>query len=44
MKVFLLALIDFAACHAKNWAVLVSGSDDYSNYRHQSNVFHAFKC
>lgn len=29
-------------CHENNWAVLVAGSKTYSNYRHQSDVFHAY--
>lgn len=28
---------------AENWAVLVAGSNTYSNYRHQSDVFHAYQ-
>ncbi|KAF7240385.1 hypothetical protein EG68_11120 [Paragonimus skrjabini miyazakii] len=27
----------------KNWAVLVAGSDGWSNYRHQSDVCHAYQ-
>ncbi|KER20034.1 hypothetical protein T265_11326 [Opisthorchis viverrini] len=27
---------------SKNWVVLVAGSDDWINYRHQANVFHAY--
>ena len=25
-----------------NWAVLVAGSNGYSNYRHQSDIFHHY--
>jgi len=28
---------------ADNWAVLVAGSKTYENYRHQSDVCHAFQ-
>ena len=28
---------------ADNWAVLVAGSNTYANYRHQSDVFHAYQ-
>ena len=28
--------------HENNWAVLVAGSKSYGNYRHQSDVFHAY--
>lgn len=30
-------------CEAENWAVLVAGSNTYSNYRHQADVFHAYQ-
>ncbi|KAA6390001.1 MAG: putative peptidase c13 family protein [Streblomastix strix] len=29
--------------HAENWAVLVAGSRDIDNYRHQSDVYRAYK-
>ena len=29
--------------YTANWAVLVAGSNTYSNYRHQSDVFHAYQ-
>jgi legumain len=29
--------------HCANWAVLVAGSDGFYNYRHQSDVFHAYQ-
>jgi len=43
MKLILLTLclIGLAACD--NWAVLVAGSNTYANYRHQSDVFHAYQ-
>ena len=28
---------------SENWAVLVAGSNTYANYRHQSDVFHAYQ-
>jgi legumain len=34
-------LIGLVACD--NWAVLVAGSNTYANYRHQSDVFHAYQ-
>lgn len=33
-------LLSYIACD--NYVVLVAGSDSYSNYRHQSDVFHAY--
>lgn len=43
MKLFLAValLISLVACD--KWAVLVAGSNTYSNYRHQADVFHAYK-
>ena len=41
MKFYLLVcLLAFIACD--NYAVLVAGSNTYSNYRHQSDVFHHY--
>ena len=37
----LLTLISMAS--AANWAVLVAGSNSWFNYRHQSDVFHAYQ-
>jgi legumain len=44
MKVIiLLALVlSLVACQ-RQWAVLVAGSNTYSNYRHQADVFHAYQ-
>ena len=36
-----LCLILAASC--ANWAVLVAGSNTWYNYRHQADVFHAYK-
>jgi len=43
-KMLLPALYFASLCLAKetNWAVLVAGSMSYNNYRHQSDVCHAF--
>ena len=35
-----LLLISFISCD--NWAVLVAGSNTYTNYRHQSDIFHHY--
>ena len=43
MKLFALIsllLISFISCD--NWAVLVAGSNTYTNYRHQSDIFHHY--
>ncbi len=43
MKVIiLLALITCLATSAQ-WALLVAGSNTFSNYRHQADVFHAYQ-
>lgn len=39
--VLLLCLFGVAICD--NWAILVAGSNTWSNYRHQSDVFHAYQ-
>jgi legumain len=36
-----LCLILLGSC--ANWAVLVAGSNTWYNYRHQADVFHAYK-
>jgi legumain len=36
----IICLLSIAACD--NWAVLVAGSNTYSNYRHQADVYHAY--
>lgn len=40
-KLFLIALC-IAAISCDNWAILVAGSNGYWNYRHQSDIFHAY--
>ena len=42
MKVIVLCLLLALAC-CDNWAVLIAGSNTYSNYRHQADVFHAYQ-
>ena len=39
--IFFLAITSICT-HNANWAVLVAGSYGYENYRHQSDVFHAY--
>jgi legumain len=34
-------LISLVACD--KWAVLVAGSNTYSNYRHQADVYHSYQ-
>jgi len=41
LLVGLAVLLSLASC--ANWAVLVAGSDGFYNYRHQSDVFHAYQ-
>ncbi|KAL0491436.1 legumain [Acrasis kona] len=36
------AMMIIKLAHADNWAVLVSGSDGYYNYRHQADVCHTY--
>lgn len=43
MKVCSIALLMLALVAADNWAVLVAGSDGFWNYRHQSDVSHAYQ-
>jgi len=40
LAIFCLAIIGTQAAH---YAVLVAGSNGFDNYRHQSNVFHAYQ-
>ena len=42
MKVLIICLLATAVL-CDNWAVLVAGSNTYSNYRHQSDIFHSYK-
>lgn len=46
MKAFLFALLGLAAgamAAGNTWVVLVAGSNGYGNYRHQSDVCHAYQ-
>ena len=40
--ILLLSLLAMSIC-AENYAVLVAGSKDFVNYRHQSNVYHTYQ-
>jgi legumain len=42
-KYLLLALILTIAICGDHWAVLVAGSNTWSNYRHQADVYHAYQ-
>lgn len=42
MKVIIILALALVACQ-RQWAVLVAGSNTYSNYRHQADVFHAYQ-
>ena len=41
LLIVLLALAVISTCD--NWVVLVAGSNTYNNYRHQSDIFHAYQ-
>jgi len=43
MKVVILLSLIVCLAVCENWAVLVAGSNTYSNYRHQADVFHAYQ-
>lgn len=43
MKVIILLTLVFSVTFSTQWAVLVAGSNTYSNYRHQADVFHAYQ-
>lgn len=40
--IFAIVLL-FGCASAANWAVLVAGSNGYSNYRHQADICHAYQ-
>jgi len=44
-SIYILSLILFEIDHswAANWAVLVAGSSEWTNYRHQADVCHAYQ-
>jgi len=37
------AIAGVSMANSDHWAVLISGSNTYSNYRHQSDVHHAYQ-
>ena len=43
MKVFIMAICLICIVACDNWAVLIAGSNTWANYRHQSDVFHAYQ-
>jgi glycosylphosphatidylinositol transamidase (GPIT) subunit GPI8 len=43
MKVTLLVVFLLALANCDHWAILVAGSNTYSNYRHQADVYHAYQ-
>ena len=45
MRTILLLIftISIATVYADNWAVLVAGSSGYYNYRHQTDICHAYQ-
>ena len=43
MKTFIAAALAGYATASDHWAVLVAGSNTYSNYRHQADVAHAYQ-
>ena len=42
MKLALLIALMVGLAAAENWVVIVSGSNTYSNYRHQANICHTY--
>ena len=43
MKVVILLTLLVALTASEKWAVLIAGSNTYSNYRHQADVFHSYQ-
>jgi legumain len=43
MKVIILLALVLCLATSAQWALLVAGSNSYSNYRHQADVFHAYQ-
>jgi legumain len=43
MKAILFLALVVVAAQAANWAVLIAGSNTYGNYRHQSDICHAYQ-
>jgi len=42
MKPLLIVALLVCSAYAANWALIVAGSNTYSNYRHQADVSHAY--
>jgi legumain len=42
-KIVGLLLACIVGCSCAHWAVLVAGSNTWSNYRHQADVFHSYQ-
>lgn len=40
---FLIFVLSFNYIKCENWAILVAGSNNYWNYRHQSDICHAYQ-
>lgn len=43
MKAILLIALLATTCYSAQWAVLVAGSNGFYNYRHQSDICHAYQ-
>lgn len=43
MKLVLALCFLLAVGICDNWGILIAGSDTYSNYRHQADIYHAFQ-
>ena len=43
MRILVLLVAMLATAMGANWAVLTAGSNNYYNYRHQADVFHAYQ-
>ena len=43
MRTLIAASLAAASMAYDHWAVLIAGSNTYSNYRHQSDVHHAYQ-
>lgn len=41
--IFSIFIVSIFTDNTDSWAVLIAGSDGYQNYRHQSDVFHAYQ-
>lgn len=43
LSVLSVIVFGFSGSWADNWAVLVAGSHEWTNYRHQADVCHAYQ-